>query len=255
MDDAILLAGATSHFMNASGFFGFTPPNASVLTGQAGAFVTPPISKNPRRPAANRCLVDTPGGFLVHTGCPNDGFMKVLKQYAPKWAGLKLPVWTHLIPQNGYECKQMVRTLEELENIGAIEIGLPANAESAFIEEILQASLSELPIYVSVPFLSPWECWLDLFRLYTVAGIVLASPRGCVQYKCNMNNGRLYGPALFPLLLEKLQASSEYGIPLIAGSGIFSFEQAEIALQAGASAVQLDGWLWQLTAPTSPSKS
>jgi hypothetical protein len=178
-----------------------------------------------------------------------------MKHHASKWDKLKIPVWPHLLPNNGYECRQMVQVFENLENIGAVEIGLPGNAELSLVEEILQASLGELPIYVSVPFLSPWERWLDLMRMYAVAGIVLSAPRGCLINNGAITNGRLYGPALFPQLLEKLHHSEGCGVPLIAGSGIFSFEQAENALQAGAYGIQLDAWLWQLTPPTSPSRS
>ena len=230
-------------------------PRSSLLSDRLGAFVTPAISKTPRSPARSRCLVEYPGGFLLHTGYPNDGFDKTIKLYAKKWAGLKAPVWPHLIARNGYECSQMVRTLENLDNIGAIEISLPTEAETAFVEEILQAALGELPVYISVPFLSTWQNWLDLFRLYTISGIVLSAPRGNLIVHDEIINGRLYGPSLFPQLVEKLQAFQNCGIPLIAGSGIFSIDQGNLALQAGASAVQLDACLWQLSASTSPSKS
>ena len=204
MSELLPLPGALSSWMNASGFFGFTPPISSILSDRAGAFVTPAISRTPRSPARDRCLVEYPGGFLLHTGYPNEGFTKTVKQYARKWANLKMPVWPHLIARNGYECSQMVRTLESFENIGAIEISLPADAEPAFVEEILQAALGELPLYISVPFLAAWQNWLDLFRLYTVSGIVLSAPRGNVIVNDTIINGRLYGPSLFPQLLEKI---------------------------------------------------
>lgn len=255
MTDALPLPGTLSGWLNASGFLGFTPPTESLLAHRLGAFVTPVISWLPRPPARDRSLLEFPGGFLLHTGAPNDGFSRTLKQFARKWADLKVPVWPHLLPRSGYECAQMVRALEGLENIGAIELRLPADAEPAFIEELLQSALGELPVYVSVPFLSPWSAWLDLFRLYTVAGIVLSAPRGVLAHVDSHISGRLYGPSLFPQLLEKLQAFRNCGIPLIAGSGVFSLAQGEIALRSGASAVQLDALLWQLLSPTSPSRS
>lgn len=255
MSDDLLLPGTTSNWMNAAGFLGYLPTSDSILNEKAGCFVTPAISWHARKPATDRCLVEYPGGFLLHTGSPNDGFMKTIKKSASKWGRLKSPVWPHLFPQNGYECRQMVQMLENLDNIGAIEIGLPGNAESSLIEEILQASLGELPVFISVPFLSPWERWLDLMRMYAVAGIVLSAPRGCLVNDGKMTNGRLYGLALFPQLLEKLHYNKGCGVPLIAGSGIFSFEQAEFALQTGASGIQVDAWLWQLTPSTSPSRS
>lgn len=255
MSDEFLLPGTTSNWMNSAGFLGVFPPSTSILSDKAGCFVTPAISWHARKPATDRCLVEYPGGFLLHTGSPNEGFIKTVKHIASKWGRLKIPVWPHLLPDSGYECRQMVQLLENLDNIGAIEVGLPGNAEPSLVEEILQASLGELPVYVSVPFFSPWERWLDLMRMYTAAGIVLSAPRGCLVNNGTMTNGRLYGPCLFPQLLEKLHHNEDCGIPLIAGSGIFSFGQGEEALKAGASGIQLDAWLWQLTPPTSPSRS
>jgi len=250
-----LLPGTNSNWMNAAGFLGYLPPASCLLAEKTGCFVTPAISWHARKPALDRCLLDYPGGFLLHTGSPNDGFNKVIKNYAAKWRRAKLPVWPHILPRNGYECRQMVQTLENLENIGAVEIGLPGTIETSLVEELLQASMGELPIYVSVPFLSPWQKWLDLLRMYTVAGIVLSAPRGCLPNNGSVVNGRLFGPALFPQLVHEIREFKDSGVPLIAGSGIFSFEQAETALQAGASGIQVDAWLWQLTPPTSPSKS
>lgn len=250
-----LLPGTKSNWMNAAGFLGYLPPAASLLAEKAGCLVTPPISWYARKPAADRCLVEYPGGFLLHTGLPNEGFRKTIKQYASKWGRLKMPVWPHLLPRSGYECRQMVQMLENLKNIGAVEIGLPSNIETSLVEELLQASTGELPIYVSVSFLSPWHNWLDLLRMYTVAGIVLSTPRGCLPHNGSVVNGRIYGPGLFPQLIYEVREYNNCGIPLIAGSGIFSYEQAEDALQAGASGIQVDAWLWQLTLPTFPSRS
>ena len=250
-----LLPGAISNWMNAAGFVGYLPPTASLLAEKAGCHVTPPISWHARKSAADRCLLDYPGGFLFHTGNPNDGFNKVLKKYAAKWSRAKLPVWPHILPGNGYEYRQMVQMLENLENTGAVEIGLPGDIETSLVEELLQASMGELPIYVSIPFLSQWQQWLDLLRLYTVAGIVLSAPRGCLPCNGSIVEGRLFGAGLFPQLIHQILELRDCGIPLIAGSGIFSYEQAEAALQAGASGIQVDAWLWQLTPPTSPSRS
>ena len=255
MADILPLPGALSPFMNASGFFGYTPPAASTLTEKLGAFITPPISQSKRNPARNRCLVEVPGGFLLHTGLSNEGFSRVLKQHGKKWSGLKYPVWPHLLPQSAYDCRQMVRALEDVENISAVEISLPDDASPAQLEEWLEAAVGELPIYVCAPLFSPWQNWLSVINLYNISGVVLSAPRGSVYHNGALVRGRLYGPSLFPQMLEALHNNRDCGIPLVAGSGIFSFEQAEIALQAGASAVQFDACLWQLSPLTFPTRS
>ena len=125
MAETLPLPGMLTPYSNASGFFGYTPPAASMLTDKLGAFITAPISLAKRIPSRNRCLVEFPGGFLLHSGLPNEGFSRILKQYAQKWSGLKYPVWPHLLPQSASDCRQMVRALEDVENIGALEISLP----------------------------------------------------------------------------------------------------------------------------------
>jgi dihydroorotate dehydrogenase len=252
VNDLIPLPGALTPYLNASGFFGYTPSNSSPLADHLGAFITPPISKTPRSPAANRCLVEYPGGFLLHTGLPNDGFSRITKEHQQKWAGLRVPVWPHLVPQNAWECQQMVRACEDFENVSAVELRLPPDASPAQIEEWLQASVGELPIYVCVALNSSCQELLGVFTLYNVSGIVLSAPRGSVFNNGSLVSGRLYGPSLFPQMLAELHSNRDCGIPIIAGSGIFNFEQAEMALKAGASAVQFDACLWQLALLTSP---
>lgn len=255
MDELIPLPGALSPWLNAAGFFGYTPPASNPLSEVMGAFITSPISRAPRSPAHERCIVEYPGGFLLHTGYPNEGFTRILKQNQKKWAGLKFPVWPHLLPQSAFECQQMVRAIEDLENIGAVEISLPPDADAHLIEELVHAAAGELPVYVSVPLLSAWQNWLDIFQLYNMSGIVLSASRGSLVNNGHLVYGRLYGPSLFPQLLAALQQLQDCGIPLIAGSGIFTVEQAEVAFNAGASAVQFDARLWQMTTLTFPTRS
>ncbi|HEY3344724.1 MAG TPA: hypothetical protein VGJ97_07340, partial [Anaerolineaceae bacterium] len=87
-----------SPILNAAGTLGFAPnPRGSVDLACLGAFVTNPISLKPRHPAAARCLLPFPGGFLLHSGFPNPGFRKAVDQYAGRWAKSPLPVIVHLM--------------------------------------------------------------------------------------------------------------------------------------------------------------
>ena len=60
-----------------------------------------------------------------------------------------------------------------------------------------------------------------------------------------MVNGRLYGPAYYPQALSSLRGTVRLGLPVIAGVGVQSEEQAEAMLASGALAVQLDTILWK----------
>ena len=58
--------------------------------------------------------------------------------------------------------------------------------------------------------------------------------------------GRLYGPAMFPLLLQHLSTwCRALEIPVIACGGISSPEDAQACLDLGAKAVQIDTQLWR----------
>ena len=69
---------------------------------------------------------------------------------------------------------------------------------------------------------------------------MLPGPGGAVV------RGRLYGPGIFPLALAATKAVVELGVPVIAGGGIYSNENARAVLAAGAMGVQVDSWLWRL---------
>jgi dihydroorotate dehydrogenase (NAD+) catalytic subunit len=58
--------------------------------------------------------------------------------------------------------------------------------------------------------------------------------------------GRLYGAALFPILLDLLSRwTDKVSIPIIACGGIASAEDAMACLNLGAAALQIDALLWR----------
>jgi dihydroorotate dehydrogenase len=255
MREVAALPGAVSPWMNVAGFLGNFPQPGQPFTTQPGAFVTHPISLLPRSPAHNRCMIEFPGGFLLHTGYPNGGLNQVVKKFHQKWSKLNSPVWLHLIPSTPYECQQMIRAIEEVENVGAVEIEIPLEGSRQFLSEMLQAASGELPYYLCIPANKISLDLIDLYRLYGVSGIVLTALRGTLVHNNRIVHGRLFGPNLLAQTFQALCQLKTSEIPLIAGSGIFTFEQAEEAIELGASAVQFDAALWQLNPLIDPSKS
>jgi len=59
-----------------------------------------------------------------------------------------------------------------------------------------------------------------------------------------MARGRLFGPSLFPQSLEIVSAAAKLGLPVIGAGGVYSKEDAQAMLMAGALAVQMDAGLW-----------
>jgi dihydroorotate dehydrogenase len=121
----------TFPLMNAAGALGFAPDahQADELK-RLGAFVTNPISLHRRTPAQGRRYLEFPGGFLLHTGYPNPGLNAAIRRYGRRWASTPLPVLVHLLPLHPRQLSQMLASLEGLEGVGGIEIGLPPDTNA-----------------------------------------------------------------------------------------------------------------------------
>lgn len=237
--------GLTSTWMNAAGFMGYLPQRLPVESFVPGAFVTNPISLLPRSPAHHRTVVAYQGGFLMHSGYPNPGLKNILKSYARKWQTLPIPVWVHLLVSSPYECQEMVREVEGLENVSAIELGLPLGLDTKRKQEMIRAAVGELPIIVAIPLDEIDPVLVDQISTLGEVGVVISAPRGAVPQNGKTVSGRLYGPSLHPQMLWALGRLRGSKLPIVAGCGIFSIEQGESALAAGAAAVQADAWCWQ----------
>ena len=236
----------SASWMNSAGILGFGSEARQLLAiDRLGAFVTAPISLRPRTPANVPRLVDLPGSFLLHTGLPNAGLRRTLQQELPFWSQLKIPLILHLMISDPAEVREAGPLLENVERIDALELGLE-HTSAETVGAIIQAAIQlQLPFLLRLPFDSP----RDLFETASSAGahaIVIGPPRGCARsVQGELVSGRLYGPALFPMVLEKLaRLRPNIGCSLIAGSGLFTHADIETALQAGADAVQLDTVLW-----------
>jgi dihydroorotate dehydrogenase (NAD+) catalytic subunit len=233
-------------YMNAAGTLGFAPPARWPIPEPVGAFVTNPISLAPRTPAAERGLLEYPGGMLLHTGLPNPGISRVLRQYTARWQQSKLPVWVHLIGANPDEIHQMVQRLEGREGVMAVEIGIPPDARGSDALAFLEAAFGELPVIAHLPLTAAGESWILEIPKSGASAISLGGPRGTLYTDSGKPlSGRLYGPALLPQVIAAVQAARRAGIPVIAGAGIYRRQDAQAVRDAGAWAVQVDTLLWK----------
>jgi dihydroorotate dehydrogenase (NAD+) catalytic subunit len=241
--------------MNAAGTLGFAPdPHGIADLRRLGAFVTNPVSLAPRKPAGGQRYADFPGGFLIHTGLPNPGLSQVLRRYASRWQNSSLPVLVHLLAQNPAEAAEMVRRLEGVAGVAGIELGLPDETTAAFAAALTQAGAGELPLVVRLPMSRASELVPAISKAGAYAAS-LAPPRGALPVLHHQKwvtpergatlDGRLYGPAVFPLALAALQRATGLGLPIIAAGGVYDDSQVEAMLLAGALAVQFDAVLWR----------
>lgn len=232
-------------FVNAAGTLGFAPdPRTMPFLNQMGAFITHPISRRPRVPAGNRGCLSFPGGFLLHTGLPNPGISRTVSRYRRAWAGLSLPVIVHLLVETPDTLVEMIRKIEGLENVLAIELGLPPDCTPDELGGFIAAAVGELP---AIPCLNPDQVPVLLATLRDLAPITvhLTQPRGTLpEPGGKWVTGRLYGPAVFPQMLNAARMLVDAGMQVIADGGGYQPWQPEALLSVGVTAVGLTEVLW-----------
>jgi len=232
--------------MNAAGSLGFAPDfHALIPWDDFGAFITNPLSLRPRTAASQPALIEYPGGFLLHTGLPNPGLHAALKKYARRWNDSPLPIIVHLMADRPEETKQMVQMLESMDNVMAVELGFAPLLANDILSLTLEMCAGELPLI----FCLPLEQILSLGPRLMEEGadaISSASPRGALPANGGaMIVGRLFGPSLLPQSLEIVHSAAKLGLPIIGAGGIYSKENADAMISAGALAVQVDSVLWR----------
>lgn len=228
--------------MNAAGILGYAPGKHG---GHFGVFVTNPISLFPRKPANSTRYISYPGGFLLHTGMPNLGIKQVIRKYARSWAAAQIPIIVHLLAQNRAEILELIAHLEDLEGIAGVEIGLHPSADSTITHRMATAARGEFALIVRLPFDAP----LSTVQAAVDSGadmVSMAAPRGILpDTQGTIIAGRLYGPAIFPLALHRIQQWKHITGSIIAAGGIYHPRDVQTMLTAGAGAVQIGPALWK----------
>ena len=230
--------------MNAAGSLGFAPdPRSGISLESFGAFITNPISLRSRLPAAQPALIEFPGGFLLHTGLPNPGLSAVLKKHNARWNRADLPIIVNLMADRPEETMNMVRMLESIENVMAVELGFAPLLADDIILLSLEMCLGELPLIFSLPAEQILSLGPKLIQEGAQA-ISISSPRGALMKDDNLITGRLYGRSLFPRSLDIVHSAAMLEIPIIGAGGVWTEQDAADMLSAGAMAVETDASLW-----------
>jgi dihydroorotate dehydrogenase (NAD+) catalytic subunit len=231
--------------MNAAGSLGFAPdPRSGIPLELFGAFITNPISLRPRLPAAQPALIEFPGGFLLHSGLPNPGLSSVIKKHGARWNRADMPIIVNLMADRPEETQQMVRSLENIENVMAAELGFAPLLSDDIILMNLEMCVGELPLIFSLPAEQVLSLGPKLIQ-DGAAAISISSPRGALMSDENkLITGRLYGQSLFPRSLDIVRSAAMIGIPIIGAGGVWTDQDAADMLSAGAMAVETDASLW-----------
>ena len=245
-----------SPVMPAAGTFGYGDTYHDLVNIRAlGALVTNPVSLKPRSAAKGRRLLVHGDHFITHTGLPNPGLRRVLRQYRKLWERFPIPVIVHVIATTPAETAKVTAQLAAVPGVAGVELGLVENVTPEKALGLLDAARDGggLPVIVRVPFshadtLAPRlaEGGADALTLTAPPRAVLPVPTTTGDYTRRFTRGRLYGPAVFPQLLNVLALlNNKLEVPIIACGGIASAQQAIDCLALGATAIQVDALLWR----------
>lgn len=240
--------------LNAAGTLGFAgEARGHVDLTALGAFVTNPLTWTPRTPAAPPNAVELPDGALIHTGLPNPGVRAALRQFAREWERLLsragVPVVVHLAATTPDDVGRALEALDRDDRVGGVELGLREDVDESELAALVRRARGGPPLLVRLPVARAAELGAAAVQAGADALTVGAPVRLSVEAGGRTVTGRVYGPGQFPAALEAVQAvAAELAAspaPIVGAGGVFSVENANEMLTAGAVAVQLDAVLWQ----------
>jgi len=228
------------------------PPKDLIEIRKLGAVVTNPVTYKPRRMARGTSVVALSGGLLLHTGMPNPGIKKVIKDYGQTWSRLPVPVIVHIMGTIPPDVRRCARMLADVPVVQGIELGIHDLATIAEMETLIETvtETTQLPLLVRVPLDRAAELAPAVARSQAGAIVVGAPPRGLARDPISgkILSGRLYGPLVKPIALravsQVVQLVEKEGLPVIGGGGIHSAQDARDFIDVGARAVQLDSLIW-----------
>jgi len=239
---APLIAGS-----GAVGFGDAWPPG--VTPAHFGAIVTTPISRTPVRGAPQPRLVELPGGFLLTTGAHNPGYRRVLREHAPNWTKLGVPVLVALAGNTPEDWPDLAARLEDQEGVAGIELSIGETADLTDVRATLRAArrATTLPLLVKLPV--TWaEPLAEECAAAEADALVIGIPPTAAYPAADgaLVHGAVAGPIALPFTLRALRAvvALGLGLPVVAAGGICCVEDARLCLETGATAIQVRSLLW-----------
>lgn len=228
--------------------------HADLSLDHAGAVVVGPITEGSRAGSHMPRLAETQGAFVLETGQQNRGVRATLREFLPLWKRLRVPVIAHLADSAPDSLARTAAMLAEAACVAGIEIGLARDWNERLLRTLVDvvARAAELPIWLKPTLDRARECSVIAGGAGAHAVVIGAAPDAALfaPGSDDLIKGRLFGPAVFPLMLRALTdardavTESNQPLPLIACGGIHTPEQAKQALRAGAMAIQLDSIVW-----------
>ena len=237
--------------MTVAGCYGLGTEYAGLLdTGPLGAVVVGPVTVEPRQGAGPPRLMPVPGGVLLHTGLDNPGIARVVREFGRAWRQMSVPVIVHVAGTSLESVSRCCSRLSTIDAVGAIEVGVTDNATPDQVRDIIGAADASAiqPLLARLPLAGAIRLCEAAVEAGADALTVAGPPRGTVWYppQHRFVTGALYGPFVFPLVLNVLQAiRSRVTVPIVGCGGVSDAEDASALLHAGCVAVQIGAAIWR----------
>lgn len=211
----------------------------------AGAIVSPPLTLNPRAGAPLPRVVNVPGGVLLRTGGANPGLDRFLRESRRSWESRGLPIVVALAAQGAGDWPAMGTRLDHEPGIAAIELCLNPTIRAADAIHATRVA-TELPILVKLDLDQATAIAADCVAAGANCLVVARAPRGMMMVDGRGWYGRLYAPAVKPIVLRAVAEIAEMRLqaPIVACGGVQSGQDVIDFLGAGASAVEIDSAQW-----------
>lgn len=245
----------------ASGTFGYGLEFAGRMDiSGLGAIVCKGTTREPRSGNPPIRMTETAAGMLNAIGLQNVGVEAVVRDKAPAWTALDVPVLVNVSGGAVEEYRDIVCRLDGVPGIAGIELniscpnvkegGVAFGTEPRLAREVTSAvrDVTDLPLVVklspNVADIRPIAATVEaagadaVSVANTVYGMAIDRRRRAPVL--STASGGLSGPAIKPYALYLVyQVAQEISIPIIGIGGIMSAEDAIDYLLAGATAVAL----------------
>jgi dihydroorotate dehydrogenase (NAD+) catalytic subunit len=245
----------------ASGTFGYGIEYGDVVdVGRLGAICCKGTTLKPRIGNVPPRVTETPAGMLNSIGLQNPGVDAVVDKYAPVWQGWRTPVIVNVAGESVADYVEVVRRLEGVPGIAAIELNIScpnvgagglqfaidpdaAAAVTAAVRRVTDLALL-VKLSPNVADVRPIARAIEdagadaLTAINTLSGIAVAPSR----QRPLLGNvyGGLSGPAIKPVALRIVyEVAQVVDIPIVAIGGVTELADVLDYLAVGAVAVQV----------------
>jgi dihydroorotate dehydrogenase (NAD+) catalytic subunit len=242
-----------SPVMAAAGTFGYGNIYADMVDyTKVGAIITNPVTLTPRLPAKGPRMIQLDAGVLVHTGLPNAGLSRTIKEWQTRWDKMDTEVVLHLVATTIDDVQRGMSMIDTVDSISGVELGLNDDMTAQDAADFTEAAVraGEKPLIVRLPMQDAYEIAGPVADAGAGAIVVAGPPRGTARDPVSgkLMGGRVYGPVLKPLALRMVGqlARRLKDVPIIGAGGVHSPQDARDFIEAGAVAVQVDSVTWVL---------